>query len=89
VAVARAAQEISDLTHADEYSGDSCILWSLAIESAIVTPAGFTASQVTGGLGHIPQDRRGFWEAAIQEALTSPRRRSGGTAQRSRRSNAL
>jgi ADP-ribosyl-[dinitrogen reductase] hydrolase len=51
VAVARAAQEISDLTHADEYSGDSCILWSLAIESAIVTPAGFTASQVTEGWG--------------------------------------
>jgi len=69
--IAQAAREISDLTHFDPsgYTADSCVIWSIAIATAIELGTGFGAEQVAAGLELIPVGRRGYWEHVIDEAL--------------------
>ena len=76
--IAVTARKVSDLTHADPWSGDACVLWSLAIDSAI-SAGYYTTDLVSAGLAHIPQARREFWRLAILQALSSaqPSSRNG------------
>jgi ADP-ribosyl-[dinitrogen reductase] hydrolase len=70
--IATVARKISDLTHADPYSGDACFIWSLAIDSAIRLGGDFTLNEVRGGLVFIPAERRKFWREVIVTALSGP-----------------
>src|SRR5690349_12255406 len=71
--IAKAARAISDLTHADVWSGDACVLWSLAIDRAIELGEAFRPAVVTEGLELIPADRRQAWAMLIEVALgTAP-----------------
>lgn len=63
-AVARDARTISGLTHADTLAGDACVLWSLAIRSAVV----LGEPRLRDGLTALPEDRRGYWGELIDEA---------------------
>jgi ADP-ribosyl-[dinitrogen reductase] hydrolase len=69
--IARAARTCSEVTHADEWSGDACALWSLAIADAIERGEAWTAADITDGLQCLPADRQPFWRDAIKEALKS------------------
>lgn len=72
--IASRAREISDLTHPDGFTGDACVLWSLAIDRAITLRSAFTIGEVYfGGIGHIPGERREFWQVTIGEAMASTR----------------
>lgn len=68
VELAAAARAISELTHADPYTGDACVLWSFAVDRAI--RAG-SFDGLFDGFDHIPEQRRRFWELRAEEALTS------------------
>jgi ADP-ribosyl-[dinitrogen reductase] hydrolase len=69
-AIATAARAVSDLTHCDPYAGDACVLWSLAIDAAIVAGDKTNAqSLMTAGLPYVPQARRGWWSQQIAQAL--------------------
>jgi len=70
--IAAVAREISDLTHADPYSGDACLIWSLAIDSAIRLGGDFTLNEARGGLVFVPAERRKFWREVIVAALDGP-----------------
>jgi ADP-ribosylglycohydrolase len=39
--IVQAARDICDLTHAEPYAGDACVLWSLAIERAVLDGDGY------------------------------------------------
>ena len=67
--IARAARQISELTHASPWDGDACVLWSLAIDRAIGLGPDFSPAMVTDGLESIPADRRQVWAALIEVAL--------------------
>lgn len=73
--VAEAARACSDATHYDPtgYTGDACVLWSLAIERAVQHGEdGFDVrEEFMDNLGILPVERRGYWEAQIREALDS------------------
>lgn len=77
-AVARLASQVAELTHPHPDSVDACVLWSLAIESAIVAEPGdpFDFERcVSTGLDEIDADRRDRWRRLIGEALgASPTR---------------
>lgn len=64
--IAKAAREVSDLTHFDPLAGDACVLWSLAIDAAVAGYAYFPA--FLGGLDFIPADRREYWAPVIHDA---------------------
>jgi ADP-ribosyl-[dinitrogen reductase] hydrolase len=68
-AIAKSAREISDLTHADVWSGDACVLWSLAIDRAIETGEAWALADMDSGLELIPVERRAYWAARIAEAM--------------------
>jgi ADP-ribosylglycohydrolase len=69
-AIATAARAVSDLTHCATYAGDACVLWSLAIDAAIVAGDNTNAqSLITAGLPYVPQARRGWWSQLIAQAL--------------------
>lgn len=63
------AREVAALTHADPLAGDSCVLWSLAIERAVATGR---LGALTDGLSAVPQERRARWAEAIAEAEQGP-----------------
>jgi ADP-ribosyl-[dinitrogen reductase] hydrolase len=68
-AIAAAARAVAALTHADPLAGDSCVLWSIAIDRAI------RESRLDGvwdGLVLLPPERRGRWEQALAEAEDGP-----------------
>jgi ADP-ribosyl-[dinitrogen reductase] hydrolase len=71
--IAEAARKVSDLTHADAWSGDACVLWSLAIEFAVEHGPGRYSDDygqvVALGLDFLPEERREFWQSAIQDAM--------------------
>ena len=69
--IAEVARQVSDLTHADSWSGDACVLWSLVIDSAVRLGGDFTLNEVRGGLAFIPAERRKFWRAATEDARDS------------------
>ncbi|RIX28868.1 ADP-ribosylglycohydrolase family protein [Amnibacterium setariae] len=63
-ALVAAARRVSDLTHADPLAGDACVLWSLAIRSAITTGEPRLRDQ----LGALPRERREYWSGLIDAA---------------------
>jgi ADP-ribosyl-[dinitrogen reductase] hydrolase len=68
-AIAGRARQISDLTHADPWSGDACVLWSLAIADAIERGEAWQPADITAGLSLIPENRRAAWSALIEVSL--------------------
>jgi ADP-ribosyl-[dinitrogen reductase] hydrolase len=67
--IAAAARTISDLTHADPWSGDACTIWSLAISDAIERGEAWQPADITRGLDLIPVARRDAWSMLIEVAL--------------------
>jgi ADP-ribosylglycohydrolase/protein-tyrosine phosphatase len=68
-AIAAAARDISNLTHADPIAGDACVLWCIAIDRAI------RQSRLDGahdGLTLLPAERRTFWTERLAEAESQP-----------------
>ena len=65
-ATAGAARAVAALTHADPAAGDSCVLWSEAVRRAVVDGV----LDLTGGLDLLPEDRRAWWAARLEEAET-------------------
>jgi ADP-ribosylglycohydrolase len=81
--IAEVARKVSDLTHADVWSGDACVLWSLAISDAVDQGDEFNLFDVMydDGVFFLPEERRGFWRDAIRDAFDQPfsqLRRNGG-----------
>ena len=75
-AVAENATTIAALTHAHPDSTTACVLWSLAIEEAIMT-AEFGEvfdweEAVKNGLSYVNSDLVSRWEELIEEALRGP-----------------
>lgn len=62
--LARAARAVCELTHADPYAGDSCVLWCEAIRIAVVEGR----LDLTDGLDLLPSERRTKWAGWIDEA---------------------
>lgn len=82
-AIARAAREISDLTHADPegWNGDACVIWSLVIDTAIEQGESFYLPTALGyALSYVDGDHREFWAELVNEALYGdrPTGRNGG-----------
>ena len=68
-AIARAAAQVSALTHADPRAGQACVLWSLAIDRA----AREGVLDVRSGLEFVDDDEaRTFWASRIEEAEQGP-----------------
>jgi ADP-ribosyl-[dinitrogen reductase] hydrolase len=66
-AIAKAAADISALTHANPLANEACVLWSIAIAAAVETGE---IPDIRTGLAYIPQDRRDTWEDIIAAAET-------------------
>jgi ADP-ribosylglycohydrolase len=64
----RTARQLSALTSVDALSGEACVLWAGAIHHAIRTGE----LDLRGRIALLPEDRRGFWSAAIDEAEGTP-----------------
>jgi ADP-ribosyl-[dinitrogen reductase] hydrolase len=67
-AIAASAREIAYLTHADPLAGDSCVLWSIAIDRAIRKQR---LDGIHDGLTLLPEERRGYWTDVIVAAETN------------------
>jgi ADP-ribosylglycohydrolase len=82
--IAEVARKVSDLTHADAWSGDACIMWSIAISEAIELGDAFVLREAMNeGLQFVSVERRQFWIHAIDESLSTKTpwdafRRNGG-----------
>ncbi|WP_114201995.1 ADP-ribosylglycohydrolase family protein [Janibacter anophelis] len=63
-AIVEAATAISALTHTDERAGQACVLWSLAINHAVLEGE----LNLRAGLPHLSSEARAFWTARIDEA---------------------
>lgn len=68
-ALAEAAREVAELTHADPLAGDACVLWCVAIDRAVREDR---LDGVHDGLGLLPAARRARWEAVLEQAETGP-----------------
>ena len=64
-AIARAAVEVSGLTHGDPLAGEACVLWCIAIDRAVREGR---LDGVRDGLGLLAPDRASFWRARLDEA---------------------
>ncbi|MET3767467.1 hypothetical protein ABIB15_000129 [Marisediminicola sp. UYEF4] len=62
--LALAARRVSDLTHFEADTGDACVLWCLAIRSAVLDGT----LDVRVGLTALPVERRDLWAARLDEA---------------------
>lgn len=62
--LAEAARYFSKLTHADPVAGDACVLWCLAIRTAVLD----ARLNVRSGLRYLDAARRDQWGALIEEA---------------------
>lgn len=82
--IAEAAREVSDLTHYDEYAGDACVLWCLALDRAIGLGEAFRPVMVSDGLEFIPAERQETWAHLITDVLGSKPGRAGGRVLRLR-----
>ena len=71
-AVAGLAASVASLTHPHRASVEACVLWSLAIEQAVMTSSEDEAfdwrSTMMAGLDHVDAARRGPWRTRIEEA---------------------
>ncbi|MFT3661432.1 MAG: ADP-ribosylglycohydrolase family protein [Gordonia sp. (in: high G+C Gram-positive bacteria)] len=63
-AVAEAAVAVGALTHCDRRAREACVLWSLAIRTAILDGR----FDVRSGLTRFDEEAAGFWSARIDEA---------------------
>lgn len=66
-AMAASARAVAELTHADPLAGDSCVLWTIAIDRAI------RESRLDGahdGLALLPLERQAQWRTWLEEAET-------------------
>ena len=63
------ARRVSELTHADPLTGDACVLWCVGIDRAIREDR---LDGVRDGLALLPEERRDFWVATIDEAARRP-----------------
>jgi ADP-ribosyl-[dinitrogen reductase] hydrolase len=63
-AISATARAIAELTHSDPLAGDSCVLWSLAVDTALRGEPADLAAHV----GALPAQRRDRWMAWIAEA---------------------
>ena len=68
-AIAAAARAVAELTHADPLAGDSCVLWCVAIDRAVRQGR---LDGIHDALALLPEERRGFWAAAVAEAEQRP-----------------
>ncbi len=64
---AAAARAVSDLTHFDADAGDACVVWSLAVRSAILDGA----VNWQAALAALPDDRRIRWQELVREASSA------------------
>ena len=67
-AVAEAAAAVSALTHWDEHAQSGCVLWSLAIEHAVM----HGEFDVRSGLSLLSPAEADFWTEKLDEAETEP-----------------
>lgn len=70
--IAQVARTLSDLTHYDPegWTGDACVIWSLAIDSAIARGESFRLdTALTAAVAHLPAERVPFWQAVVRNAL--------------------
>lgn len=67
-AVAEAAAAVSALTHWDEHARSGCVLWSLAIEHAVM----HGELDVRSGLSLLSPAEAAFWTEKLDEAETAP-----------------
>ena len=87
--IAESARELSDLTHYDPdgWTGDACVIWSLAIASYI-DDSSLNASDLgrvlMEALDSIPEERQVSWFDLVAEALTglgeTPKRNGSAVA---------
>jgi ADP-ribosyl-[dinitrogen reductase] hydrolase len=68
-AISHSARAVAALTHADPLAGDSCVLWSIAIDRAVRE---LRLDGVHDGLPLLPSERRGRWERALVDAEEGP-----------------
>lgn len=61
---AKNARAISKLTHWDDDAGDACVLWSLALQHAVLNGE----LDIRIGLPHLPEESQGRWTQLIDEA---------------------
>jgi ADP-ribosylglycohydrolase len=64
---ASAARAVSALTHFDPDAGDACVVWSLAVRSAILDGA----VDWKAALAALPEERRSRWQQLVHEASSS------------------
>ena len=64
---AAAARAVSGLTHFDADAGDACVVWSLALRSAILDGA----VNWKAALAALPEERRPRWQELVREASSS------------------
>jgi ADP-ribosyl-[dinitrogen reductase] hydrolase len=69
--IARSAWRVATLTHADPLAGESCVLWCIAIDRAVREQR---LDGLRDGLALLPEERRGRWEEAIEDAESRPPR---------------
>ena len=71
-AVAALAASVASLTHPHPASVEACVLWSLAIEQAVMTPSEDDVfdwrATLMAGLDHIDAAHQGLWRTRIEEA---------------------
>lgn len=76
VALAKAAREVSDVTHYDPtgYTGDACVIWSVLISIAVHQGAGNfdLGPACQDAIGYIPQARQAFWTEVVTSELLRP-----------------
>ena len=74
--IAQLAESVASLTHAHPDSVNACVLWSLAIQTAITTAEPDKVfdweSAVRNGLDHVVEEQQDRWDALIAEAIIGP-----------------
>jgi ADP-ribosylglycohydrolase/protein-tyrosine phosphatase len=68
-ALVEAATALSELTHADPEAGEACVLWCLAIRTAVLDG---TFDGLRAGLERLPADRHSVWAERLWEAEAKP-----------------
>ena len=65
----RAARAVAELTHADPLAGDSCVIWTEAVSTAIRSG---TTDGVRAGVELLPEGRRAAWAEWLTQAENRP-----------------
>ena len=66
-AIAASARAVAELTHADPLAGDSCVLWSIAIDRAVRDGRLDGAHE---GIALLPPERQERWRGWLRDAET-------------------